>query len=65
MKSKEYVLVQDIIIPAGTKLDRMPENKGGIHRVGTIVGIGKNFAADFSVTVSCIEDAEGYIIELI
>lgn len=61
---REFVLLKDIVIPRGTRLERMPENKGGIFRVGCVVGIGRDFTGDFSMTVTGIEDADGWITEL-
>ena len=63
-KEIKYVLLKDLIIPTGTVLESMPENKGGKYRKGFIVAIGKDFTGDFSVTEAGIADAEGYITEL-
>lgn len=62
-KEKDFVLIEDIIIPKGTILTTAPTNRGGEHYRECVVGIGNDFTGTFSVTKEGIEDANGLIIE--
>lgn len=63
-KSKKFVLLKKIVIPAGTVLDTAPLNRGGKHAVETIIGMGKDSTAYFHMSLGAIEDAPEYITEL-
>ena len=67
MKKTEtkFVLLKDVIIPAGTVLDSAPTNRGGELAVEAIIGMGKDSTAYFHMSVLAIEDAPKDLIALL
>ena len=61
-KKTEFVLLQDVIIPAGTVLSTAPLNRGGLSSVEAIIGMGKDSTAYFNMSISAIEDAPKELI---
>lgn len=61
-KEKRFVLLNDVVIPAGTVLDRAPNERGGDARVEAVIGIGKDATAYFNMGVLAIEDAPDDLI---
>ena len=57
MKQIKYVLLKDVIIPAGTILDVAPLNRGGYRNREAIVAMGKDSTAYFNISLLAIEDA--------
>jgi hypothetical protein len=53
----EYVLMQDVVIPAGTVLSRAVDQRGGVNSVEAPVAMGSDSHAWFNMTVAFIGDA--------
>lgn len=54
---KNFVLLQDVVIPAGTVLSQAADQRGGKASVEAVVGMGKDSCAWFNMPVAAIEDA--------
>lgn len=54
--SKKFVLLKAVTIPAGTILDRAPNNRGGFNSVEAIIGMGDDSTAYFNMSLGAIED---------
>lgn len=59
---QQYVLLKDVVIPAGTVLETAPLNRGGYGAVEAIVAMGDDATAHFNMTVSAINDAQKDLI---
>jgi hypothetical protein len=58
----EFVLLQDIVIPAGTVLSRAADQRGGPGSVEAVIGLGKDSHAWFNMAVACIQDVPADLI---
>jgi len=56
IQTKEYVLLKDVVIQAGTKLDTAPENRGGKFNIESVVAMGEDSIAHFNISINAIED---------
>lgn len=57
MREKTFVLLKDVVIPAGTVLETAPLNRGGGSAVEAIVAMGDDSTAYFNMTITAINDA--------
>lgn len=55
------VLLRDIVIPAGTVLDRAADERGGWASVECVVGLGKDACGYLVVPADIDRDAEGWV----
>ena len=53
---QEFVLLKNIIIPAGTVLSRACEERGGASNVEAVIGMGKDSTANFNMSLMAIDD---------
>jgi hypothetical protein len=65
MKKIKFVLLKNIIIPAGTILDIVPINRGGESYVECVVDMGKDSTAYFGCSLSAIEDMPEDLITIL
>lgn len=56
-KEIKYVLLKDVVIKAGTVLDRACNERGGEYNVEAFVEMGKDSNAVFNMSIGAIEDA--------
>lgn len=62
MKKQIYVLLKDVVIPAGTVLDRCPLQRGGEKSVEAIIAMGKDASAYFNMGKLAIQDMPADLI---
>ena len=58
-----YRLLQDVVIPAGTKFSRAPYERGGRANIEAVVGLGKDCTAYLNLPVAAVEDAEEWLVK--
>jgi hypothetical protein len=58
----EFVLLQDLVIPAGTKLSRASNERGGQGSVEAVVAMGKDSFAWLNMSVGAVKDAPADLI---
>jgi hypothetical protein len=59
---RQFVLLQDVVIPAGTVLKRAPNERGGDDAVECVVEMGKDSTAYLNMQVAAIADAPADLI---
>jgi hypothetical protein len=64
MTAKRYKLLRDVVIPAGTILDRAPRRMVDSLYIDCVVGLGKDATASLSLPESVVRDAEDWIAEI-
>jgi hypothetical protein len=53
----EFILLRDLVVPAGTKLSGASNERGGQGSVEAIVAMGKDSFAWLNMPVSAVKDA--------
>lgn len=61
MSEDSYTLLQDVLIPAGTKFYRAPNERGGDNAVEAVIGLGKDWTLNVNTPILGIKDAEGWL----
>jgi hypothetical protein len=59
---KRFVLLKDVVIPAGTILSRASNERGGAERVEATVEMGRDATAWLNMAVAAIPDAPDELI---
>ena len=61
----KFVLLQNVVIPAGTVLDGAPTNRGGNAAVEAVVAMGKDSTAYLHMSVAAVKDAPEDLITIV
>lgn len=62
LNERQYVLLKDVVIPAGTVLSCAPSQRGGAEAVEAVVAMGKDAIAWFHMRLGDIRDAPADLI---
>jgi hypothetical protein len=54
-----FVLLQDLVIPAGTVLSGAADQRGGPEAVEAVVGVGRDSHAWLVMSLGAVDDAPG------
>jgi len=62
MKTQDYVLLKDVVIPAGTVLSRAANERGGEYAIECFAEMGKDSTATFVLSTATIADIPSDLI---
>jgi len=66
MSDRRFVLLRDVVIPAGTVLERAANERGGTSAVECVVALGPDSHGYFVIAAAdgdAAKDAEGWVEE--
>ena len=66
MRDRRFVLLRDVVIPAGTVLERAANERGGTSAVECVVALGPDSHGYFVIAAAdgdAARDAEGWVEE--